>query len=291
MMLTSNATQSRGCCDGTAKAGTKACKSAGTAAGTAVSHQTCNLLYNLASSLIATMAVLIKGSQIGLIVLVSCSWLAAPVNAEETQLFDQFSLSAQARGDVQNELLLVTLQAQDQHAEPATLANSINAKMQWALSIVKRYGSLEVKTLNYNTWPRYSKGTSKIVGWYANQQLQIESEDVDTAQKVIQLLQEKLTISGMQMTATNEAREALEDTLISEALERFKDRAAIVQRNMGALSYRIVSVDIHADNNVNTAYRQRSMEMAMDARVSEAPAIEAGTSEIVVRVHGNIALQ
>jgi len=52
---------------------------------------------------------------------------------------------------------------------------------------------------------------------------------------VIQLLQEKLTISGMQMTATNEAREALEDTLISEALERFKDRAAIVQRNMGAL--------------------------------------------------------
>ena len=287
MMLTSNATLSRGCCDSTAKTGT----SAGTKAGKSASNDAGSEARNRASGLIATMAVLMSPLRIGLIVLVGCSWLVAPVNAEETPLFDQFSLSAQARGDVQNELLLVTLQAQDQHAEPATLANSINAKMQWALSIVKRYGSLEVKTLNYNTWPRYSKGTSKIVGWYANQQLQIKSEDVDTAQKVIQLLQEKLTISGMQMTATNDAREELEDSLISEALERFKDRAAIVQRNMGALSYRIVSVDIHADNNVNTAYRQRSMEMAMDARVSEAPVIEAGTSEIVVRVHGNIALQ
>ena len=217
--------------------------------------------------------------------------LTATAFAEETQTFDQFSLSAKAYGEVPNELLNITLQAQDQHTDPGTLANSINAKMQWALAIVKRYDTLDVKTLNYNTWPRYSKGTSKIVGWHASQQLQIKSEDVDTAQKVIQLLQEKLTIGGMQMMATNEAREALEDELISVALERFKDRAAIIQRNMGALGYRIVSVDINADNRYSGGYRHRSMEMAADMRVAEAPAIEAGTSEIEVQVHGSIVLQ
>lgn len=222
------------------------------------------------------------------------SWLiglvivfAVSARAADEVVYDQFSLQATAQGDVANDLLVCDLVAENEDRDSANLANRINADMQWALSELKRYPQIQTSTRNYSTWPRYDRKINKISGWHASQTLHIESEDFDVAQVAIQKLQEKLKVRNMQLRPKAETRAAREDDLIVAALDRFKERAQIVQLNMGAAEYRIVSA------NINTQSHHQPMayqEMARSSKVSSAPAIEGGSSQITVSVQGEIRL-
>ncbi|MBX2824619.1 MAG: SIMPL domain-containing protein [Gammaproteobacteria bacterium] len=204
--------------------------------------------------------------------------------------FDLFSLHAEAQGEVVNDLLTTDLVAESEDRDSASLANRINASMQWALAELKRFPAIKTATRNYSTWPRYERKTSRIVGWHASQTLHIESEDFDAAREAIQLLQERLLVRNMSLVPRAETRAAREDELIAAALDRFKQRAVIVQDNMGAADYRIVDVSI-STNQHSQPGNPRYERMAQVSAVSDAPAIQGGTSRISVTVHGRIQLQ
>lgn len=210
--------------------------------------------------------------------------------AENDPLFDQYSLHAQVEGEVSNDLLTVELSVQGQDKDSASLANRINADMQWALDLLKRYPTVKSRTRDYRTWPRYERKDNRIIGWHASQTLALESEDFDAARKAIQKLQEKLQITNMVMTPRLATRISVENTLINQALNRFKERADIVQLNMGAADYRIIDVSINTDQH-RAAYSPGIQARGMSAEVATAPAIEGGSSRVVVRVDGRIQLQ
>lgn len=214
--------------------------------------------------------------------------LAATVQAADEAVYELFSLQATAQGDVANDLLSCDLVVEKEDRDSAKLANRINADMQWALSALKRYSQIKVSTRNYSTWPRYDRKSNKILGWHASQTLHIESEDFDAARSAIQKLQEKLLVRNMQLKPRPETRAAREDQLIATALDRFKERAQIVQLNMGASGYRIVNAHINTQSNQHpVAYA----EMSRSTSVASAPAIQGGSSQISVSVQGEIRLE
>jgi len=228
---------------------------------------------------------------ISLLAFATAPGLAQQVGATDAQLFDQYTLQAHAEQEVANDLLSVELLVQAQDKDSSSLANRINADMQWALAILKEHQSIKSRTRNYRTWPRYERNGGRVVGWNASQTLSLESEDFDATPKVIQKLQEKLQVSNMRMQPKEETRTKMEDELINAALNRFKQRAEIVQLNMGAADYRVMEISINTERGAG-GYPQADYEYSRaTSKLSSAPSIEGGTSQVRVQVFGKIQLQ
>jgi len=208
---------------------------------------------------------------------------------ESHTLYEVFSLSASASADVDNDWMTATLAVQAEDKDAAALANKVNATMSWAVNQLRPYSTLETKTRDYQTYPRYdSSQARRLIGWRATQTLQISTDDFKSAGKAIQQLQERLQVQGIQLSVKEATRKVASDRLINEALNAFKQRARLVQTNLGAPGYRIIDVNIHADNNAQQ-FNHYEADM-MRSKVASAPAIESGSSKVSVQVSGRIQL-
>ncbi len=210
--------------------------------------------------------------------------------ADET-LFNVFSLQAQSEQEIVNDQMRVILSVEHQNVNPNVLSNKINSDMQWALAQIKKSkkaSAFNSKSMTYNTYPVYKN--ERIVAWQASQQLEIKSEAITALNNLVGKLQERLLIKQMSFIPTDQTRKQAENKLLNKALDAFKARAAIIQQNMQAKSYKIVDVNINTGNHIQPMqFRQQKAKFSMAA--NSAPAVEAGTSKIVVTVNGRIQLQ
>ncbi len=206
-------------------------------------------------------------------------------------VYSVYSLSAEAEAEVSNDLMVVNLVVQAQGSDAAELANDVNANMSWALTRLMAYRSIDVETRDYQTRPRYEKKGSRIIGWNATQQLRLQTDNFEEAGKAVQLLQERLQVQGIQMSAKPATRKKAEDQLINEALGAFKQRALLVQTNMGAPDYKILDVNIHTGSSRTPAYERAQIRgAASSSAIKSAPAIAVGTSRVFVSIQGRIQL-
>lgn len=220
--------------------------------------------------------------------------LLAPVHAQpgaET-LYNVFSLRSEASAEVDNDLMIATLVVQGENKDSAALADEINATMAWAVNELRRFSSLKVKTRDYQTYPRYDTSQSRrLIGWRATQTLLLETDDFESAGKAIQKLQEKLQVQGIRLSTKTETRKNASDELIDEALTAFKDRAGLIQKNMGATGFRILDVDIQSgQGNVPIFETRAEMGDMMRSAVASEPVVEPGTSRVSVQIFGRIQL-
>jgi predicted secreted protein len=89
----------------------------------------------------------------------------------------------------------------------------------------------------------------------------------------------------MQFTLSKERRTEAENVLITDAIDAFRARAAVVQRSLRADGYRIIELNINTESPI-----VRPMSMAMRAEGPSAPQFESGTTDITVTVTGSIEL-
>jgi predicted secreted protein len=80
----------------------------------------------------------------------------------------------------------------------------------------------------------------------------------------------------------------VEDELITQALDAFKQRAELVRKQLSAKSYRIVDIAING-GGPQPMPQMRGYSMAK-ADIA-APALEAGSSSVSVNVSGVIELE
>jgi len=212
-------------------------------------------------------------------------------SSDGPSLYNIFSLSVEVTTEVGNDLMRANLVVQARNQDASVLSDQINETMAWALKQLEGFPTLKLETRDYQTFPRYDTSQARrLIGWRATQILQIETDDFPAASEAIQILQERLQVQGMQLTAKQAARQGAADLLINDALQAFKQRAELVQKNMGAATYRVVDVDIQTDNQFNPVMHRSEMSMrSNDARIS-APSIEGGSSLVSVRLAGRIQL-
>lgn len=208
-------------------------------------------------------------------------------------LYNVFSLSSEASAEVDNDLMTATLVVQKEDKDPAVLADKVNDDMSWAVDLLKPYTTLKSQTRDYQTFPRYDTSQARrLIGWRARQTLQIKTDDFKAAGKAIQLLQEKLQVESIQLSVKPETRSSAADALINQALTSFKDRARLVQKNMGATSFKVLDVNIQSDQNGVPMYEARAqMSDSMRSFTPSEPAIEAGTSRVSVQVYGRVQVE
>lgn len=233
----------------------------------------------------------------GLLIPASLVLLSLPTqlfaqNVQET-LYDVIRLSTQASVDVDNDLMVVTLVVQEEDKDAASLANKVNTTMTWALESLKSYESIAVRSRNYQTYPKYNATNKRhLIAWSAKQSIELETDDFAAAGKAIQTLQERLQVQSINLSVKPATREKAVDVLIANALNAFKDRAALVQDNLNSSGFRILELDISTTRNAPPSQRSRvlSVDSYSTRAVESAPAIAAGSSSVQVQVQGRIQL-
>jgi predicted secreted protein len=208
--------------------------------------------------------------------------LAALADREERDLI---TLQVQAMRPVANDLAQAVLAVEAEDRDPARLADAVNRSMDWALELAREARGVDIRTGTYSTRPIYSRGI--LTHWRAVQELQLESREVAELTRLIGQLQEQLQVRGMSFRVSVERRREAENALIVEALQAFRERAGIVRDTLGAEDYRIVRIDIGTGEEFRP---MTARVMAEDASMA-APAVEAGTSEVTVRVSGTVQLR
>jgi predicted secreted protein len=208
--------------------------------------------------------------------------------AEDETLFNQIHINAQVERNVENDQLEVTMLVEKQGSKPEEIATQVNETMQWALELANDKNDIEVSTRSYQTFPIYKNRL--IVGWRATQELYLKSVEITDLTELVGKLQERLQVNHMQFSPTRESRVKIENELISEAMDAFRQRAEIINQHMDEKNYRIINLHVNTGNSGPVMYRDAMVSRAatMDMAMEMAPAVEAGTSKVVVTVSGSI---
>ena len=208
------------------------------------------------------------------------------VLAQESPIFNQVHLDAQAEREVDNDQLEVVLMVQEEGVKPDEIATRVNETMQWALKVEEGNKDIEVSTRSYQTYQDYNDRF--IVGWRASQELYLRSEKIADLTELVGELQQKLQVNQMSFSPTKATRTRIENELISEAMVAFRQRADIIKGHMDTPDYRIVNIQVNTGQAGPVMYRESVMSMAKMADAAMAPAVEAGTSKVIVTVSGSI---
>jgi predicted secreted protein len=217
-----------------------------------------------------------------------CLLLAATsiVAAENPLRYNTVELQAEAQREVQNDLLNASLYVELNDPNPAALANAINKSVNDALRIAKEFKGVKVRSGNNQTYPVYAKG-NVLQGWRGRAELRIESKDFEAASRLIGKLQADMQLASMTFAVSPEARRAVENELITEAIGAFKARAEIVKAALAGRGYKLQRLNVANGYNVPQPRLAMARVAAAAAEVA-APNLEAGVSVVTVTANGAI---
>lgn len=220
----------------------------------------------------------------GLLLVAGHSFAAKEAN------YDRISFAVSAEKEVENDVLTATLFASQTGQNTAELSDTVNKDISWAMAIAGTEGLIESRTLGYTTNPVYKNG--RVDGWQVRQSIELKSKDSKVLSGLLGELQEKLRVQSIAYSISTQVRKTTEETLISEALASFKNRAAQVQANMERSEYRVVQLDIQtAGDFPQPMFRgARSEAMMMSDAAPAAPNLNAGKQKVRVSVNAQIEL-
>jgi predicted secreted protein len=214
--------------------------------------------------------------------------LALAAQAPLESQFNLVSLNAQAEREIPNDLLTATLAAEAEGADPAPLADAVNRTMQRALATALTYKSVKAQSAGYQTLPVYDK--NRVVRWRVRQELRLESADFPAATDLVGKLQATLTVAGLNLGVSGEARRKAENALIAEALSLFDERARVVRDAVKAKGYRIRDLQVSPGGTPPRPVFAMAARSPASESIAQ-PALEPGSTRIVVTVSGTIQLQ
>ena len=201
-------------------------------------------------------------------------------------------LSASGAIEVQQDLLSITMSATREGADANAVQTQLKTTLDTALAEARKSaqpGQMDVRTGNFSLYPRYAKD-GKISAWQGTTELVLEGRDFarigSTAGKI-----QTLTLGNVSFGLSREQRAKVEGEAQSQAIERFKAKAAEIAKSFGFSGYTLREVSVNANDQ---GFVPRPRMLAMDARASSAEAavpVEAGKSTVLVTVSGSVQLK
>jgi len=211
--------------------------------------------------------------------------------AHEDPETGRVSLQAQTSMEIDNDTMRVVLFVEDEDANPARLADSVNKLVADAVKIARTETKVKMKTGRYQTFPVYDK--TRIVRWRARSELQLESTEFKSLSDLIGRLQSTMKLGGVDFSVSPEVRKQIEDDLTASAIAEFKRKADLVAQGFGARGYKVKEASVNSDGGAPPMPRPMMAyaKSAVTADAVQAPTVEAGTSRINVSVNGTILLE
>ncbi|MCA9505686.1 MAG: SIMPL domain-containing protein [Spirochaetaceae bacterium] len=228
------------------------------------------------------------------VVVLAGSLVGAPRAGAQIQVGEtprhRAAFQVEAVREIANDWVTARLSVVAEGQQPAAVAAAVNEAMARATTQAKRVADVDVRSGAYVTHPVYDDG--RIVRWRAQQELRLESGNVDRLARLIGDLQsDAVLLSSIDFSVRRETREALEDELIEEALAAFRARAGLVAKGMGSKSWSLVELSVGGSHGAPPRVAMDYAETRMLSKAAApAPVLEAGTSELRMQVSGTVEL-
>lgn len=225
-------------------------------------------------------------------VLLMGAWAASAQNMPYAPPHNVLQLSATGMVDVQQDLLVMTLNTVREGNDAASVQNQLKLVLDAALTEAKKAavpGQLEVRTGNFGLYPRYTR-EGKINGWQGSAELVLEGRDFARISTTAARLT-GLTLANVGFNLSREQRAKAEAEAQTAAIDKFKAKAAELARGFGFAGYTLREVAVNANDQ---GYGGRPRLMAMEAKGAAADMpvpVEAGKSTVVVTVSGSVQLK
>ena len=223
---------------------------------------------------------------------------AVPALADNPQSAVQnniVSFNDEVEKEVSRDLLQVTLFYQAEGTSLSTLNKTINEKLSKALSIAKSESAVEIKDHFRHTSVRYNN-QGKQSGWIDRVELVLESKDFQAISKVISELDGVMAVESTNALISSEKLMSLENELTQAALDKFKNKATLIQNSLNMKGYQILDLDVSSVNEQTMSPRPYMMAMAKSADMSSMDSssdayLENGKEKIKARISARIALR
>lgn len=201
-------------------------------------------------------------------------------------------LAASGAVEVQQDLLLMTLNTTREGPDPATVQTQLKAALEAAVSEARKAaspGQLDLRTGNFSLYPRHGRD-GKISGWQGSTELVLEGRDFARISATAGKIQ-TLTLGQVVFSLSREQRARVEGEAQTMAIERFKAKAGEIARSFGFAGYTLREVAVNA-NDQGPVPRPRMMAMEAKALAADTPVpVEAGRSTVQVTVSGAVQLR
>lgn len=218
--------------------------------------------------------------------------LFAPLLAHaDPQPLNRIDFSTEVETVATNDLLTATLSIESSHRNPAMLAQELTRKTNEALKLANGFKTVRLTSGNQQTWPVYSE-KNRLESWRGRAEVRLESQDFKAAGELISQLQATLQLNGLNFSVAPGTRRELENQLIEQAVQAFRQRADRIRQAWNAKSYKLVQMNLGTAGQPvpPPVYAMRAAKMEMSADV---PAAEysGGESRLSVQVSGAIELE
>jgi predicted secreted protein len=209
--------------------------------------------------------------------------------ADDSKLhYDQIQLSAYATMEVENDTQIAVLYAQKEGPELSPLTDRVNQLITQAVAQAKQHDGVKVSTLDYRTSPRYQQ--NQLTGWRVRQSVRLESKESKAMSELLGKLQSGLALESIRYSISPKQRLSAEEALTAQAISAFRKKAEQVTQLMGRSRYRLVEMNLYANDQQPQPYPMRASAMALESRAT-APTLEGGSQALRVDINGKIELQ
>lgn len=214
------------------------------------------------------------------------------VAAEAAPRENMLSFSAEARLEVVQDLLSITLAVTREGSDAAAVQAQLKQVLDAALAEAKRGArpdAMEVRTGNFSLYPSHDR-QGRINGWQGRAELVLEGKDtqrvVTTAGRLA-----GMNITGVGYRLSPELTAKHQASVTAQAIQEYRARATELARQFGYGGYILGEVSVHSsqqDGSPRPAmYRAQKAEMAM---ADEPVPTEPGKGVISATVSGSVRL-
>lgn len=225
-------------------------------------------------------------------------WPAAPVFAQSADALhgaavDQrprLNLDAAAWREVVQDRVVATLYAESESPEPAAGQTQVSRLLAPVLERLKGMADVEVQSAGYRTDPVWQQ--SRVVGWRTRGALQITGRPSESFNALVGELATTLNVQSVAYLLSREARLAVEQELIGQAVQAFHAKADAAARALGFRGYEVREVSIAGSGPIGPEPVPRAMMMARAGGADEAAPLPGaeGRTTVTTTVSGSVTL-
>lgn len=206
------------------------------------------------------------------------------------------NLSATERVEVDQDLLIASLQYEADNKDSAALQNEINTKMAKAVETAKKVASVKITTGGYYVY-QYDPDPNterNDMEWRGSQSLQIKGKKADDLLKLVGELQALgLSMQGLNYTVSPELMEETHNSLLEAALTKLKTKAERTAKALGKTSADLLNVNVDSGGQM---YAQPMMAARMDMAAGAmekmaSPVAEPGQTDVTLTVNATALLK
>ena len=202
-----------------------------------------------------------------------------------------FHLSAAGQVEVLQDMLALSLTTTREGADAAGVQSELRKALDAALAEVKKTaqpGEMDVRTGTFSVNPRYGK-EGKISGWQGRAELLLEGRDFPRITQAAARVT-TMSIGNIAFGLSRDQRAKVQTEAQSQAIERFKARAAEITKAFGFSGYGLREITVDSNDAGFSGPRPMALEARAFSKASDAGpvAVEPGKSTVQVNVSGSV---